>query len=235
MSCFGGYNEQIYLIEILIDKLTLTPVKIKDIGGHPIVIKIIFLDLPMFEFTHDDSQSDAWKRGQEDVRFMTGKCCLFIKRPRDLVQELRSTKVRIGVFRKGDTYPTAETDLTLPGCLCDQIAMIDNDPSNQPKPFRVKGGFHLLDPGEDPSGTLYMELVIVCLGRASKTHCELLPKSLVSGEQDKEREIYVKRFVPPEFLEIPEKVEVTPKDVKPPKVKKEKKKEKKAKKKKGKK
>lgn len=233
MSCFGGSNEQIYLIEILIDKLTLTPVKIKDIGEHPIVIKIVFLDLPVFEFTCD---SDATKRDhQENVRFLIGKCCLFIKRPRDLVNELRSTKVRIGVFRAGDTYPTAETDLILPGCLCDQIAMVGNDPGNQPKPFIVKGGFHLLDPGENPSGTLYMELVIACLGRVSKTNYELLPKSFVSDERDKEREIYVKRFVPPEFLEkkILEEAEIKSK-VKPPKIKKRKEKEgKKAKKKKG--
>ncbi|XP_029174360.1 uncharacterized protein LOC114942990 [Nylanderia fulva] len=210
MSCFGGSNEQIYLIEILIDKLTLTPVKIKDIGEHPIVIKIVFLDLPVFEFTRD---SDAPKRDhQEDVRFLIGKSCLFVKRPRDLVSELRSTKVRIGVFRKGDTYPTAETDLILPGCLCDQVAMIGNDPDNQPAPFTVKGGFHLVDPGENPSGTLYLELVIACLGRVFKTNYEIRPKSLASDERDKEREIYVIRFVSPEFLDkIPEKAEITPK------------------------
>ncbi|EZA50962.1 hypothetical protein DMN91_012776 [Ooceraea biroi] len=196
MSCFGGHDEQIYLIEILIDKLTLTPGKIKDIAGHPIVIKIKLLDFPVFEFTRGDS--DASRRDQ-DVSFMIGKCYMFIKRPRDLVGGLRSTCMKIGVFRAGDTYPTAESELTLPGCLCDQIGMIGNDPENQPKPFAVKGGFHLLDPGENPSGTLHMELIVVCLGRSFLTHYELHPKS-VSGEEDKEREICVKRFVPPEYL-----------------------------------
>ncbi|XP_011159740.1 uncharacterized protein LOC105195832 [Solenopsis invicta] len=198
MSCFGGHDEQIYLIEILIDKLTLTPGKIKDVSGHPIVIKIKLLDFPVFEFTRDDS--DASKRDQ-DLRFMIGKCCLFIKRPRDLVQELRSSSLKIGVFRAGDTYPTAETELTLPGCLCDQVAMIGNDPENQPKPFKVKGDIHLLDPGENPSGTLNMELIVACLGRIFRTNYELHPKSVVSGEQDKEREICVKRFVSPDLLD----------------------------------
>jgi len=147
--------------------------------------------------------------------------------------------MKIGVFCADDTYPTAETELILPGCLCDQIAMIGNDPENQPKPFTVKGSIHLVDPGENPSGTLHMELVVACLGRIFRTHYELQPKSLVSGEQDKEREICVKRFVPPEFLD--EKIfkdailEITPK----PEVKKAKlpkgKKIKKDKKKKGKK
>ncbi|XP_024880165.1 uncharacterized protein LOC112459994 [Temnothorax curvispinosus] len=219
MSCFGGHDEQIYLIEILIDKLTLTPVKIKDVAGHPIVIKIKLLDFPVFEFTRDDD-SDASRRDQ-DVRFVVGKCCLFVKRPRDLVQGLRSSSLKIGVFRADDTYPTAETELTLPGCLCDQIAMIGNDPENQPRPFVMKGGVHLVDPGENPSGTLYMELTVACLGRIFRTQHELLPKSLVSGEQDKEREICVKRFVLPEFLDekIPKDAvlqEIAPK----PKVKK---------------
>lgn len=221
MSCFGGHDEQIYLIEILIDKLTLTPGKIKDIGGHPIVIKIKLLDFPVFELARDDS--DASKRNQ-DVRFMVGKCCLFVKKPRDLVQGLRTSSLKIGVFRANDTYPTAETELTLPGCLCDQIAMIDNDPENQPKPFVMKGGIHLVDPGENPSGTLYMELIVACLGRIFRTHYELHPKSHASGEQDREREICVKRFVSPELLEEKIPKEITPK---PPAVKEKKPKDKK--------
>lgn len=223
MSCFGGHDEQIYLIEILIDKLTLTPGKIKDVAGHPIVIKIKLLDLPVFEFTREDS--DASRRDQ-DVSFTIGKCCMFIKRPRDLVAGLRSACMKIGVFRAGDTYPTAETELALPGCLCDQIGMIGNDPDNQPAPFTVKGGFHLLDPGENPSGTLHMELVVARLGRGFWTHHELHPKP-VSGEEDKQREIWVKRFVPAEYLreKIPAEVETitsTPKVAKKIKEKKKK-------------
>ncbi|EFN84751.1 hypothetical protein EAI_05864, partial [Harpegnathos saltator] len=107
------------------------------------------------------------------VRFASGKSCLFVKQPRDLVRDLRSTSMRAGVFRAGDTYPTAETELSLPGCLCDQLAVIANEPANLPRPFTVKGGFHLLDPGDDPSGTLHMELTITCLGSFSPTHYEL--------------------------------------------------------------
>ncbi|XP_011062441.1 PREDICTED: uncharacterized protein LOC105150807 [Acromyrmex echinatior] len=220
MSCFGGYDEQIYLIEILIDKLTLTPDKIKDIGEHPIVIKIRLLDFPVFEFTRDDWGAS---KHNQDVRFMVGKCCLFVKQPRDLVQGLRSSRLKLGVFRANETYPMAEAEMSLPGCFCDQISMLGNDPKNQPKPFIMKGGVNLVDPGEEPSGTLHMELTVACLGRIFKTLYELRPKSFVSGEQDKEREIRVTRFVPPEFLEISKDVilqEVTPEVKKPPKAKK---------------
>ncbi|KAL0102682.1 hypothetical protein PUN28_018178 [Cardiocondyla obscurior] len=233
MSCSGAYDEQIYLAEILIDKLTLTPDKIKEVGGYPIVIKIKLLDLPVFEFTRDDS--DASRRDQ-DVRFMVGKCCLFVKRPRDLVQGLRSSSMIIGVFRADDTYPTAETKLNVPDCLCDQITMIGNDPENQPKPFTMKKGINLLDPGENPFGTLHMELVVACLGRIFKTQYELHPKFFVSGGQNKEREICVKRLVSPELLD--EKIsenalqDIPPKEkkkkVKAPKEKKKKKKKTKA-------
>lgn len=224
MSCFGGRDEQIYLIEILIDRLTLTPGKIKDIAGHPIVIKIKLLDLPVLEITRDQTDASKAESPQDgSVRFATGKCCLLVKQPRDLVRDLRSTSMRAGVFRAGDTYPTAETELTLPGCLCDQIAMIGNDPDNQPRPFTVKGGFHLLDPGENPSGTLHMELTIACLGRLFATRHELHPKSPdVAEGEDKERELYVKRYVPPEFLpqkEPPPEIAVTPKKEKVKKTK----------------
>lgn len=231
MSCFGGRDEQIYLAEILIDKLTLTPLIIKDIGEHPIVIKIRFLDLPIFEFTHGD---DA--RRDQDVRFMTGRCCLFVRRPQDLVRELRSMNVKIGVFCKDDTYPVEETELTLPGCTCDQLAMIGNDPQHLPKPFTVKGGFHLLDPGKNPSGTVYMELAVVCLGRMHKTHYELHPidtvTSPVVNEEEKKRRICLQRFVPADLLEKARAEEVVHAvKEKPPEKKEKKRKKKKGKKK----
>lgn len=217
-SCFGGHDEQIYLIEVLIDTLTLTPEKVKEIGAHPIVIKVKLLDLPVFEITREGKDA-APKPGRDGAfRFAIGRCSLFVKRPRELVHGLRSTSLRAGVFRAGDTYPTGDTAVTVPGCLCDQIAMVDNDPANPPKPFAVKGGFHLLDPGQHPSGTLHMELTIACLGRVCAILHELRPKSLVPDEQSGERELCVRRYVPPEFIEDPREKELapTPEAAKPP-------------------
>jgi len=100
--------------------------------------------------------------------------------------------------------------------------MLDNDSQNQPKPFIMKKGINLVDPGKEPSGTLHLEFIVVCLGRIFKTLYELRPKSSVSGEQDKEREIRVTRFIPPEFLDKTKDVilqEITP-EVKKPKAKK---------------
>ncbi|XP_029041333.2 uncharacterized protein LOC114875341 [Osmia bicornis bicornis] len=199
MTCFGGRDEQIYVVEMLIHKLTLTKNKIKDIGEHPVGVKIKFLDFPVFEITRDDFYSLKPTPPEEDgtMHFMIGRSCVFVKQPKDLVKELQSTKLMVGVFRVGDTFPTAETEMTLPGCLCDQVAMAQNDAANLPKPFMVKGSYNLIDPGDNPSGTIEMELRMTCVGRSIMTHYELHPKFFAFRNDGKEREFVVRRLVPP--------------------------------------
>ncbi|XP_017879808.1 uncharacterized protein LOC108624785 [Ceratina calcarata] len=201
MSCFGGRDEQIYMVEMLIHKLTLTKSKIKDIGDFPIAIKIKFLDFPVFKITREDFYSLKPPPPTEEgtFHFMIGRSCLFIKQPKDLVKELQSTMIKVGVFRVGDTYPIAETEITLPGCLCDQVAMAQNDPENLPKPFMVKGSFNLIDPGENPSGTLEMEMRLLCFGRSIMTHYEMHPKFFAFRNNGQEREYCVRRLIPPAY------------------------------------
>lgn len=203
MSCFGGHEKQIYLAEVLVDKLQLTPNRLKDIGDRAVAIKVKLLDFPLFEISREDFESfkgspvaNATKNGI--VRFSMGRSCLFIRKPKDLVEELRGASVGIGVFCVGDTYPLAESIVKLSGCLCDQIAMSTNDPENMPKPFSVKGGFHLLDPGENPSGTLDMELRITCFGRFITTKYELRPSFFVFKKNRNDMEEFcVERNIPP--------------------------------------
>ncbi|KAK1132923.1 hypothetical protein K0M31_014291 [Melipona bicolor] len=203
MSCFGGRDNQIYMVEMLIHKLTLTQSKLKDIGEHPIAVKISFLDFPTFEITREDFYSVKPPPPTEDgtFYFMIGRSCLFIKEPKDLVRELQSRMTKVGVFRVGDTYPIAETEITLPGCLCDQVAMAQNDPENLPEPFKVKGSFNLLDPGENPSGSVEVEMRMSCFGRSIMIHYELHPKFFAFKKKDQEREFCVRRLVPPSYQE----------------------------------
>ncbi|XP_076637195.1 uncharacterized protein LOC143349671 [Colletes latitarsis] len=203
MSCFGGTDEQIYMVEVLIHKVTLTRGKIKDIGEYPIAIKVKFMNFPVFEITRQDFYSYTPPPPEEDgcsLQFMIGRSCLFVMQPKELVRVLQSTAIKVGVFRIGDTYPTAETEVELPGCLCDQVAMAQNDAENLPKPFVVKGSYNLVDPGENPSGTVDMELRMLCFGRSIMTHYELHPKFFTFRNQDKEREFCVRRLVPPSYL-----------------------------------
>ncbi|KAI4473089.1 hypothetical protein M0802_016319 [Mischocyttarus mexicanus] len=203
MSCFGGQEKQIYLVQVLIDKLQLTENKMKDIGEQAVTIKVKLLDFPIFEITREDFESIKIPPVKEDgiIQFSIGRSCLFIRRPKELVEELRTTSVGIGVFCLGDTYPLAETTVRLSGCLCDQVAMSTNDPENMPKPFSVKGGFHLLDPGENPSGMLDMELKITCLGRFITTKYELRPSFFVFKKQGDTKEFCVEHNIPPHVRE----------------------------------
>ncbi|XP_078035588.1 uncharacterized protein LOC144469325 [Augochlora pura] len=202
MSCFGGHDERIYIVEMLVHKLTLTKGKMKDIGEFPIAIKIKFLKFPVFEITRQDFYSYKPPPSEDEGctwHFMIGRSCMFVMQPKELVRELQSTMIMVGVFRVGDTYPTAETEITLPGCLCDQVAMSQNDPENLPKPFVVKGTYNLIDPGDNESGTLDMELKLLCFGRSLMTHYELHPQFFAFKNQDKEREFCVRRLVPPSY------------------------------------
>ncbi|XP_053985511.1 uncharacterized protein LOC128879957 [Hylaeus volcanicus] len=202
MSCFGGDDERIYMVEVLIHKVTLTHSKIKDIGEYPISIKVKFMNFPVFEITRQDFYSYKPPPPEDEgctLRFMIGRSCMFVMQPKELVRELQSTAMKVGVFRIGDTYPTAETEVTLPGCLCDQVAMVQNDAENLPKPFVVKGVYNLVDPGENPSGTLELELRLLCFGRSIMTHYELHPKFFTFRNQDQEREFCVRRLVPPSY------------------------------------
>ncbi|XP_076234987.1 uncharacterized protein LOC143179577 [Calliopsis andreniformis] len=198
MSCFGGRDERIYMVEMLVHKLTLTQNKIKDIGDYPVEVKLKFLDFPVFEITRHDFYSLKPPPPEEDgtLYFMIGRSCLFVMQPKDLVRKLQSTELKVGVFRFGDTYPTAEAQIDLPGCLCDQVAMSQNDADNLPEPFVVKGKYNLLDPGENPSGTLDMELRLVCFGRSIMTHYELNPTFFTFRNEDLEREYCVRRIIP---------------------------------------
>ncbi|XP_015175586.1 PREDICTED: uncharacterized protein LOC107065954, partial [Polistes dominula] len=203
MSCFGSQEKQIYLVEVLIDKVQLTLDKIKEIGEQSVTIKVKLLDLPIFEITREDFESIKIPPIRENgiIKFSIGRSCLFIRRPKELVEELRTANVAIGVFCIGDTYPLAETTVKLSGCLCDQVSMSTNDPENMPKPFSINGGFHLQDPGENPSGMLDMNLKITCLGRFITTKYELRPNFFVFKKQDDMREFCVERNIPPHVCE----------------------------------
>ncbi|XP_046737177.1 uncharacterized protein LOC124405953 [Diprion similis] len=200
MSCFGGKEEQLYLLELMVGKLRLLPEKMKDVGDRHLVIKIKFVDFPVFEISRGDFTST--KPSPPDTEdgsldFSAGKSCLFTKQPRDLVLGMQSNPLRVGVFCTGDTYPIAESEVPMSGCLCDQVAMAMNDPDHLPKPYTLKGGFHLKDPGDNPSGIVSLDLRLTCFGKSITTHYQLQPKSFLF-KNDKERgEFCVRRVVPP--------------------------------------
>lgn len=204
MSCFGGTEEQLYLLELTIDKLKLPTEKFKDVAcvdgvDCSIVVKVKFLDFPTFEISQRDFYfTKASPRDSEGcLDFSTGRACLFVKQPRDLVQEMQKKPLKIGIFCAGDTYPIAETEVALEGCLCDQIAMASNDRDHLPPSYTLKGCHHLTDPGENPSGTINLGLKLSCFGKSVTTHYQLNPKSFYFKNDGDDSKYYVKRILPP--------------------------------------
>lgn len=126
MSCFGGHEEQLYLVELTVEKLKLTEEKVQDINDCPLVVKVKLIDFPILEISRQDfyfvkpSQRDS----NGTLEFAVGKCCLFTKQPRDLMRMMQSTPMKIGIFGAGDRFPIAETEIPLSGCLCDQVVTV---------------------------------------------------------------------------------------------------------------
>lgn len=177
MSCFGGKDAQIYLIELTVERLRLSASKYReDFADCPPLIKLKFIDFPTFvidrhvEPTSDDDDNDdvdldktiqpgeqtasspATYDELEGIVYSCGKSCLFVRKPRDLVVAMKQQPIKLGVFRGEETFPIAEATLPLSGCLCDQVAMSGNDEDHKPQPYELAGCYDLYDPGRNPAG-----------------------------------------------------------------------------------
>ncbi|XP_024937876.1 uncharacterized protein LOC107264887 isoform X1 [Cephus cinctus] len=92
MSCFGGHDEQLYLIELMVDKLKLTLDKIKDVGKSKLVVKIRFLDFPIFAISTNDFTGTMISSMPDEngvINLSSGESCLFVRKPKVLVEELK--------------------------------------------------------------------------------------------------------------------------------------------------
>lgn len=207
MSCFGGDEEQLYLLELLVDRLKIPEEKFKDaavVDGSecPLVVKMKFLDFPAFEISQKDFYFTRPAAAPEDDGsrdFSAGRTCLFVRKPKVLVREMQSSPLKIGIFCAGDTYPLAETEVPLSGCLCNQVSMASNDADHLPPPYVLRGGYNLKDSGGNPSGTINLELRLSCFGKSVTTHYQLSGKSFLFKNDRDDGNYCVKRVLPPTF------------------------------------
>lgn len=160
-------EEQIFLLEMRVDRVKLDRRNIEEVGARPLLVNVKFSDLPDVKISRDDSSSaESSTPGNDGVtEFRSGRSFLFAKQPRDVSRTIKSTPLKIGIFREGDTFPIALGQVSPSGCLCDQIAMAANDAKNFPKPYVHKGTFQLLDPGENEAGSIDFEFRLSCLGK----------------------------------------------------------------------
>ena len=157
MTCFGGSEAKLYMVELTVEKLRLTEAVFKEnFKDKAPVVKFKLLDFPPFVVTQNSSDPVAnvnFYNEIEGVTYSSGKSIIFTRKPRDLVGDMHTQPLKIGIFRPDDSFPTAEGSVPLSGCLCDQIAMVDNDSQHMPKPYELNGVYNLTAPGGDHAGT----------------------------------------------------------------------------------
>lgn len=171
MSCFDSHEDQLYLLDVTVESLQLTAEKVYECDKRPLLVKIKYLDLPIFVVSPGDFEplspsGNETKNGR--MVFSSGRSCLFARRPKTLVREMQTTKFNIGVFCSDETYPIAQVDIQISGCLCDQIAMALNDKDHLPRPFVIKDCYRLVDPGENHSGEINIEVRIIFYTKNSR-------------------------------------------------------------------
>lgn len=207
-SSFDINEEQLYMFEFLVDQINLTNESKKLIGKSPICVRLKFLDCPTItlipeEPVHIKKKKQPQKLKEDkskstSVDFNMGKSCLFSKKPFDLIQEIRSKYLKVGIYtidvkipcevnkeeeeeekEKEEEIPICEAQVLLSGCLCDQVIMSMNDKNYLPKPYVLKNTYNLANDQGDPFGTITLYLRLSCCGKTIETQFALQEKSFL--------------------------------------------------------
>lgn len=220
-TCSGSKEEQLYMVELLVDKLSLSSDKLRDAGTAPLIVRLKFVDFPAFEISQAEF---ATAKGQKDkvagsvspdpktgaeclIDFSAGKSCLFTKKPRDLVTAMQSRPLRISVYKMREKIPCGnanddksicETQVPLSGCLCDQVAMAMNDAEHLPKPYTLKNTYNLIDDEGRPAGTVAIFLRLSCFGKSIVTHFAFQERSFLFKSSQSSDEFQCTRMLPDE-------------------------------------
>ncbi|XP_011496560.1 PREDICTED: uncharacterized protein LOC105361152 [Ceratosolen solmsi marchali] len=179
MSCFGGRDDLIYLVELNVDRLRLTASKYQeDFSDTPPLVKLKFIDFPVFVIKRSDLACTPRPYDEnKGLVYAAGKSCLFVKKPRDLVTAMQLQPLKLGIFRCDETFPIAEASIPLSGCLCDQIAMARNDSTHMPKPYELTGNYNIADPGNNYAGSINILLRLTLFGSYIVSHYQIFDDS----------------------------------------------------------
>ncbi|XP_015586488.1 uncharacterized protein LOC107263618 [Cephus cinctus] len=218
-TCFGSKEEQIYMLELLVDHMTLNSDKLTEVGTTPLSVRLKFIDFPIFEIAQDDFAASKRKsekvptvniqpkNDDEAIDFNTGKSCLFSKQPRELVQLMQTRPMKVSIHKvvtkkicdpEEEEVPVCGTQVPLSGCLCDQVAMAMNDIDRLPKPYTIKNTYNMVDVRGKPSGTIAIFLKLSCYGKSIATHFAVRDKLLLFKTPESMKEFQCTRVLPTE-------------------------------------
>ncbi|XP_011689375.1 PREDICTED: uncharacterized protein LOC105450945 [Wasmannia auropunctata] len=192
ISVFEG--EQLYTLEILIDRLNLYPEKIINNGECDLMVRIGFVDLKPVDIIAVESIKVNNKRNKKN-RFSDeyigceGKTCLLVRTPNDLIRSVKSTPLSIEVYwipRGEDRNPRDDSGRVLcaataflPKSFYDCIAAAKNKIDGLSKSHMLTKSYTLTDEDGNPCGSTSMCLRLSCFGSSIINHLTLREKSFI--------------------------------------------------------
>ncbi|XP_063974292.1 uncharacterized protein LOC135160998 [Diachasmimorpha longicaudata] len=169
------YNDrvQLYMLEFLVNRLNLSPEIISKIS-KPLSVRFKFLDFDEFTINQEEFVKSPPVKGSA-IDFVSGKSCVFSKKPKDLIKQLQADPLTIQIYRTIDDpcpqepeYPICKAELNLCGCFC-EIDRVISDPGHLPEPYTVRNTYDLIDEDKKPSGSIEIFLRFSCLGESIVT------------------------------------------------------------------
>ncbi|KAL6256081.1 hypothetical protein P5V15_013316 [Pogonomyrmex californicus] len=187
-------GEQLYMLEILIDRLTLCPEKIVNDKKCNLMIRINFIDLmPVDIIVEESTEINGGTSNKEnrspDIN-CEGKTCLLIQTPSNLIRSVKSIPLSVEVYqvsREGDHNPQDDTcqvllcaaTAFLPGHFCDRVAAAKDKIDGLSESYMLTEIYTLTDEYGNPCGSMSMCLRLSCFGSSIINHLTLHEKSFV--------------------------------------------------------
>lgn len=190
-------REQLYMLEILIDRLNLYSEKTVNDKECDLLVCIGFVDLKPIDIIAEKSANVNGRRiKNKENRFSDeyisceGKTCLLVRTPSDLIRSVKSTPLSVEVYwipHREDHNPRDDAGhillcaatAFLPGCFCDHIAAAKDKIDGLSKSYILTKIYTLTNEHGNPCGSISMCMRLSCFGSSIINHLALHEKSFV--------------------------------------------------------
>lgn len=190
-------REQLYMLEILIDRLNLYSEKTVNNKECDLLVRIGFVDLkPIDIIAEKSAKVNGGRTRNKENRFSDeyinceGKTCLLVRTPNDLIRSVKSTPLSVEVYwipREEDHNPCDDAGHVLlcaataflPRCFCDRIAAAKDKIDGLSKSYILTKIYTLTDEHGNPCGSISMCMRLSCFGSSIINHLTLHEKSFV--------------------------------------------------------
>ncbi|XP_018345865.1 PREDICTED: uncharacterized protein LOC108750700 [Trachymyrmex septentrionalis] len=192
-------GEQLYMLEILIDHLSLCSEKAVSNEGCDLMIRIGFVDLKPIDIIAQESikvndESTSSKENGFSNKYISceGKTCLLIRTPSNLIRSVKSTPLSIEVYRisleENHNSPDdarfvlfCAATAFLPKGFCDRITAAKNKIDGLSKLYALTKIYTLTDEHGNPCGSISTCMRLSCFGSSIINHLVLREKSFILG------------------------------------------------------